>query len=46
MATHKEKIKLSTLVESVTGYRVLPLTEEIKQELEPVVQQEIGRAHV
>lgn len=42
MATHKEKIKLSTLVESVTGYRVLPLTEEIKKDLEPFVQQAIA----
>lgn len=41
MATHKEKIKLSTLVESVTGHKVLPLTDEIKQSLEPFVQQAI-----
>lgn len=40
-AVHKEKIKLSTLVESVTGHRVLPLTEQIRQELEPFVQQAI-----
>lgn len=42
MAAHKEKIKLNELVESVTGYQVLPLTEEIKQELEPFVQQAIA----
>ena len=43
MATHKEKIKLSTLVESTTGYRVLPLTDEIRQALEPYVQQAITK---
>lgn len=41
MATHKEKIKLSDLLESATGHRVLPLTEQIRQDLEPFVQQAI-----
>ena len=42
MAAHKEKIKLSELVESVTGHRVLPLTDNIVQDLEPFVQQAIA----
>ena len=42
MATHKEKVKLSALIESVTGHRVLPLTEEIRQDLAPFVEQAIA----
>ena len=41
MADHKQKIKLSTLIESETGYRVLPLTEEIRADLAPFVEQAI-----
>jgi len=38
MADHKEKIKLSALLESVTKFRVLPLTDEIRKDIEQFVQ--------
>jgi len=41
MATHKEKAKLSELIETNTKFRVLPMTQEIKQEIEPFVKQAI-----
>lgn len=41
MAVHKEKIKLSELIESVTQYKVLPLTDTVKADIEPFVQQAI-----
>lgn len=41
MAEHKEKAKFKDLIESVTGYRVLPMTENIRADLEPFVQQAI-----
>lgn len=41
MATHKEKAKLSELIETTTGYRVLPLANDVKQELMPLVEQAI-----
>lgn len=41
MATHKEKIKLGTLLESSTGFKVVPLTEQIRQDIEPFVKQAI-----
>jgi hypothetical protein len=41
MSLHKEKFKLGTLIESTTGFRVLPLTAEIRADLEPFVRQAI-----
>lgn len=41
MAAHKDKTKLSKLIEDSTGYKVLPLTPEIQADLEPFVQQAI-----
>lgn len=41
MAAHKEKTKLSALIESTTGYKVLPLTSAIRADLEPFVKQAI-----
>lgn len=41
MATHKDKYKLSDLIESNTEYRVLPMTDDVKKELEPFVIQAI-----
>lgn len=41
MATHKEKNKLSELIQSNTTFQVLPLTNDIRQEIEPLVEQAI-----
>lgn len=41
MSLHKQKFALGALIESTTGHRVLPLTPEIRADLEPFVQQAI-----
>jgi hypothetical protein len=41
MATHKEKSKLSDLIQANTTFQVLPMTQEIKQEIEPFIKQAI-----
>lgn len=41
MATHKEKTKLSDLITANTTFQVLPLTDDVRQELEPCVIQAI-----
>lgn len=41
MATHKEKAKISELIKTNTGFEVLELTNEIKAEIEPFVEQAI-----
>lgn len=41
MVAHKDKTTLSRLIEDTTGYKVLPLTPEIRADLEPFVKQAI-----
>lgn len=41
MATHKEKAKLSDLIKANTKFQVFPMTEDIRQEIEPFVIQAI-----
>lgn len=41
MVAHKDKTSLSALIEDTTGYKVLSLTDSIRQDLEPFIKQAI-----